>query len=168
MNDSQAISCRKARLALEDCRHALARLWEEPVGQDWRILWVATMTLLKTIDYVLIKDTENGPSELQVSKDDVRKERGEKDNYPQEHKIFWEFIDSERTNIVHSYEFNAGQGVIVFVGSDKPNQLNYIMRSGPYSDRDHRDLVKESIAWWDNQIDEIETRAFALMLEKNQ
>ena len=166
MNESQPIECTMARLVLQDCEEALNRLRDEPHGIDWRLLWVATMTLLRTVGFVLTQDGERGRRELKEAIKFVCAQRGNKNEFPIEHKIFWEFFCHERNNIVHEYRFSAGQGVTVFPGSNRPNEPSYIMHSSTYNGCDQRDLVKEAIKWWENQIEKIESRATASILEK--
>ena len=43
----------------------------------------------------------------------------------------------------------------------------YLMKTGPFKGQDQRDVVQQAIDWWDNEIDEIETRAAAKLFKKH-
>lgn len=165
MNEWNPTECTLSRLVLRDCEHALSRLRDEPIGTDWRILWVGIMTLLRTVGYVLPSKNSKYPNYLINGVESVCRERGNENNYPDEHKIFWKFICDERNSIVHEYRFSAGQGIRVFVGSNKESEPDYIMHSGKYKGHDQRVLVDEAIKWWEHQIEEMEMRAAAKRIE---
>jgi hypothetical protein len=44
-----------SRNILQDCRIALALLENEPRDSEWRVHWVAAVTLLRTVGHVLSK-----------------------------------------------------------------------------------------------------------------
>jgi hypothetical protein len=89
--------------------------------------------------------------------------------------IFRDFIEQERNNVVKEYEFGAYQGVRhsghppygVMVGvANRPHPIYPMSPGGPYAGRDQRDLVREAIDWWEKQLDEIETRAGARRISR--
>ena len=43
--------------------------------------------------------------------------------------------------------------------SQLPPTYNYKMNSGPFAGQDPRDLVRDAIKWWEEQLDDIEQKA---------
>lgn len=71
---------------------------------EWRIAWVAGVSLLRAIGHVLVKvDSNKSPKHaacVQCFWSYLKAERSS--NY-----IFWEFIEKERNNILKTYSFGA-------------------------------------------------------------
>jgi hypothetical protein len=169
----------KARIVIEDCRNALGDLYDEPNGMKWRVIWVGTVTLLRTVGHVLHKVDSEISAEMKKVIDEwwgalkLSKPKPE---------IFWGFIEDDRNYILKQYKFRASVGVDINVpfhsigfngevreaGSiDKGNvEYNYVITDGPFKGKDQRDLVKEAIEWWENQLGEIDIRVAALRIEK--
>ena len=72
--------------------------------REWRISWVAGVTLLRTIGHVLAKvdSTCSKDAQLHISQF-WQRIQSDKNKY----NIFWEFIERERNNILKAYEFGA-------------------------------------------------------------
>jgi hypothetical protein len=89
--------------------------------------------------------------------------------------IFWNLIEEERNTILKQYQTAAGQGVTVQlsgievnlrtgeqkVDPPKPPIYRYTFNSGPYKDRDQREVLSEAIAWWEQQLDSVDRAANA-------
>ena len=73
--------------------------------------------------------------------------------------IFWQFIETERNNIVKEYEIGAGQGVTVYLGQTRPADNHYLINVGPYQGREQREVLAEAIAWWEEYLANIDKRA---------
>ncbi|MGA2192650.1 MAG: hypothetical protein ABSG42_04635, partial [Nitrospirota bacterium] len=78
---------------LTDAEAALEYLEQETDETRFRILWVATVSLLRTIGHVLDK-IESERSNL--IKEIVKKHWNEWKTNPTEHQIFHDFIEDER------------------------------------------------------------------------
>lgn len=145
-----------ARLVLEDCRGALADLTDRVHGETWRRRWVTVIVLLRTVGHVLEKvDASNSPKlgtaiagawvKLVQSKPEPR--------------IYWEFIHTERNNILKEYQIRAGHDITVFVGANRPPDFRYVINAGPYKGRLQAEVIAEAIAWWEQYLDHIDAMA---------
>jgi len=156
-----------AREALEDCRGAIDSLVDGVQGREWRRRWILSVVLLRAIGHVLDKvDGARSPAH-----------RAEIDRWWSNLKssrplptIFWEFIDEERNSILKQYRTNAGQGVTVQLsGSEvstrgappkvdppKPAIYHYVLNGGPYQGWDHRDVLRNALTWWEQQLEQID------------
>jgi len=100
-----------ARLVLEDCRLALAHLENEPDQRNWRLHWVAAVTLLRIVGHVL--DKVDGRENLHLRL--AARKLYEKWKTDPEHEIFREFIDNERNNVLKEYQFGVSEGPVEVV-----------------------------------------------------
>ena len=154
-----------ARLVLADCRLALVHLENEPDERNWRVHWVAAVTLLRTVGHVLDKVDGRANAQLRLT---ARKlyEKGKTDP---EHEIFREFIDNERNNVLKEYEFGVSEGPIeVLLSKETPagpvpihvvqisENIYRPMRDGVYAGEDGRTLIEYSIEWWERQLNQLE------------
>jgi hypothetical protein len=158
-----------ARVVLNDCRFALLELKRNPAGEHWRILLVASCTLLRTVAEALFKvDMDNPlhPPELRKAVKDFYDELGTSNPKPQ---IYWEFIREHANKILHEYDLRATQGITARpTGENHPitgakkmeiTGRSYTIRTGPYQGKDPRDVIEEAIDWWDDQLSDIECKA---------
>ncbi len=167
----------QARIVLEDCREALRYLKSGPRGNDWRRSWVTAVALLRTVGYVLYKvDSEQSPE----MKETINEAWESWKENPVENKIFFEFIEQERNNVLKEYRFSAQQdthisGSLAHIDGKtgkqstaipaRPTEYFYPMNSGPYEGQDQREVVAMAIIWWEEQINEIDIRAAAKLIE---
>jgi hypothetical protein len=172
----KAIQARRAREIVDYCKHALVLLQEGPTSHDWVVKWAGAIGLLRTVGDALRKDDE---PRIRTAQNKWWKEIEGTKPSPQ---IFWDFIRRDRNLLLHEAELTAGQSTMVFVqgvsvvalaaGQQPPPESkarpipkpihSYHMNSGPFSDRDPRDLVREAIEWWEDQITAIEQDAAKL------
>ncbi len=156
-----------ARRVLDDCKFILAKLEDEKDDQQWRIHWVAVVTLLRAVGHVLTK-VDGQREAVRLASD--RLYRDWKSNDPA-HEIFREFIEKERNNIVKEYEIGITEGpvpvVLGFVdpatGRSSGYKLEPIdeniyrpMKDGFYEGEDGRTLVELAVEWWEKQLSEVE------------
>jgi hypothetical protein len=158
---------RAARRVLDDCKFILSKLEDETDDQQWRIHWVAVVTLLRAVGHVLIK--VDGQSEaIRLASDCLFREW--KSNDPA-HEIFREFIEKERNNVVKEYAIGISEGPVpVVISFENPTtgersgyELEPIgeniyrpMTEGFYEGEDGRTLIELAIDWWEKQLSEIE------------
>lgn len=143
-----------ARRVLNDCKLVLRELQSEPRGAQFRIRWVAAVALLRAVGHVLSKeDSRAGLAMAQA----VDSEWDNLKTTKPEPRIFWQFIEDERNNVLKAYQFRAGQSVIIRIGG--PTTYTYEMTSGPFVGRDPRALVSEAIDWWELYLDKVDRRA---------
>ena len=139
----------QARRVLDDCKDALQELTDDIVGSEWRRRWVACIALLRAVGHVL-KEVDGSTSCKMRSIIEKEWKLYEKDT------IFECFIKKERDNILKEYKFGAGQGVVIQIGAPTKSYNTYHMNTGHYKCSDPRDVVRQAIEWWEQQLDKIE------------
>jgi hypothetical protein len=176
------MTAERARTVLNDCREVLRQLRDNPAPQQWRILWVAALALLRTVREVL-RNVDGERDDLHPK---LKHEIGGfwkrmKETEP-EPAIYWEIICGNANGILHQYKLGAvmvqtfAPSVIITGRSDvsvsaavatapilRPGALeterNYWMKDGPFKDHDQRDIVQQAIDWWEGEIGTMEQRA---------
>jgi len=146
---------RAAREVLEDCRVAVQQLGGGTQGRAWRIQWVSAVVLLRAVGHVLNSIDGKDPkyaSAIADAWDELKHSKPAP-------AIFWQFIETERNNIVKEYEIGAGQGVTVYLGQTRPADNHYLINVGPYQGREQREVLAEAIAWWEEYLANIDKRA---------
>lgn len=154
----------QARRVLADCQVALERadLALDPV--DFRVSWAALLALLRAVGHVLDKvDGKQGESLRRAI--DARWQRWREDRPG--NQIFWEFIESERNNVLKVYEFGYKEDDVRIeemhsdgtrvVHSNVPFQSR--LRIGPFAGQPGLDVARTAIAWWTHELDTIEGQA---------
>jgi len=142
-----------SRIVLEDCKEALIGFKDGVQGSEWRRIWVTSVVLLRTVGHVLNKVDALSDPKLKTITDN---EWSNLQHSKPEPKIFWEFINKERNNILKEYEINAGQGVTINLGT-KQTIYHYKINSGYYQGREQKEVLNEAIDWWDQYLTNIET-----------
>ncbi len=116
-----------------------------------------TITLLHSVGDVLKKvDTEGNP-DLDEIVDRAF------DSWKKDHKIFSEFIEEERNNVLKEYKFGTSIGVIVDVPCQeigkKEQETGSVEYTHHYKGWDPQDVVEEAIRWWEDRLGEIDSLA---------
>jgi hypothetical protein len=88
-----------ARLILQDAKYAIDKYSENLQGADFRISWLAIITLLNSVQDGLRKVDCNFSPGMKSAIDTKRKE-----NDILRPDIFFKFINAERNNFVHEYK----------------------------------------------------------------
>lgn len=149
----------KAREVLDDCRDALDELYEIGLqGSKWKRRWFAAITLLRAVGHVLNREVKS------YSKDVVLKEKEAWEIYKKENAKIFNFIKSERDNVLKQYLFGAGQGIkIVFSAPlNAPDckcesEWSYPVLAGDFSGKDQREIISEGIMFWEKYIQKVES-----------
>ena len=147
----------RARAVLTDAKLALDMLEDERDPDKFRVLWVASMSLLRAVGHVLHKVDAESNSRLS---DAVASAFSSWKNNRHAHAIFWDFIEEERNNVLKQYELGFFgdpvdlnvDGQIYTLGEN----LFCPMVDGPFAGEDCRDVFQAAIAWWDDQLADIE------------
>jgi hypothetical protein len=130
-----------------DCVTILFEFQNSDVDEDraeWRLYWVAGIALLRTIGHVLAK------SDAAIStnhKNQVDKLWAEWKSDLHENKIFWNFIENERNNILKTYTFGA-----TLAQDETGFYVTYAGEENAFS------LFRESVYWWREQLLTLEGR----------
>jgi len=170
---------------LSDCKVALAELWKNPPGQQWRIQWVGMLALLRTvantIDFYKTDPAIHPDLQKELQDFYVRMGAGKNTNTP---PIYWCFIREDTNNLLHYWRFSASHHVTALRDdgimttekwSAQPTRLHsvdtsgehqgftpgstYLMKSGPFKDQDQRDVVQQAIDWYQDEISAMVSRA---------
>src|SRR5713101_7034469 len=161
----------RARKALADCEHALADFEVAANTEFQRSRWVAVMTLLRTVGLVL--KAVDRPAADTWTQQCIDAAWAELKVLKPEPRIFWEFIEAERYQVVHLYEIRAGVNITVrpvpeplgyflMMADDddgfgwNPTTYDFRMRAGQFAGRDPLDLCREAITFWRNYLDAID------------
>ena len=156
-----------ARFVWEDAQKSIDMMEVSEDRQVVRIMYAASITLLRTIGDVLDKvDKPALPKQAQavISKqwEIIKCGRSGK------RSIFWDFIKCQRDGIVHQYSVDPellDSHVILVASNDSGEFLaeeevfcvdQFLLNDGPFSGEDARDLSREALVWWDQQLKEIE------------
>lgn len=147
-----------ARKVLDDCKKAHELLEDETDDTKFRILWVAGIALARAVGHVLdkvdSKQNETAKRVISSAYENWKKDR-------EGNKIFWEFIDDERNRVLKEYEMGFLSGPIHVAASGQlftlDENLFCPISDGAFAGEDCRDILKEAIDWWKNQLQGIET-----------
>lgn len=152
----------RARQVFNDAKLA-HRLLESVLDPPrFRVYWAATCALLRTIGHVL-KKVDHQLSEDHARAIDDAWQRWQAQR--EANAIFWEFIDAERNLVLKEYEIRADFGPHkIVVPEDGPaedlHELGpeyYIaVSSGYFEGEDCRELARDALRWWDEELREIE------------
>ena len=153
----------RARLVLDDARLAHQHLDSVLDPPRFRVFWAASCALLRAVGNVL-KNVDTKVSEERRAAIEAAWVRWETDR--REHAIFWEFIKAERDLILKKYEIRidmsehgavsrdliSGEATLETLGPEY-----YIpLTEGPFAGMDARELVRDALEWWDEQLAAIE------------
>lgn len=163
----------KARVVLQDARHAIGAHSDTLQSESFRVSWIAVVTLLRSVGHVLKKvDAPSSPA-LQEAVDRKWRELG--DSRP-EPNIFWGFIEFERNRFLKDYEhginrelvmtgpvMNGGQTIIsIDVGNGRGGEigpgrtLHSVLSSGPFAGQNERVVAWQAYDWWVEYLNEID------------
>jgi hypothetical protein len=152
---------------------------DNPTGPDWVLIWAGTISLLRAVGHALRK--EDAESDARLKQAQIAWWGCLKATKPD---IFCEFIERDRNKLLKEAELTVRRIVQEFLqerivlannlldGQQLPQQpapgaspltsiCTYQMKSGRFAGQDPRDLVRDAIVWWENQLDDIEQKAAA-------
>ncbi len=153
----------EARRVLADCEAALEMLEDERDEQRWRVLWVGALALVRAVGHVLWKvDGRIIPE----AREAMKAAYGTWKSTQPEHLIFREFIEKERNNILKEYRMNVldSSEVAVVVGDSEAGYTTNILDENLWRPQeegfgvgeDARDVYREALRWWDEQLTRLE------------
>lgn len=166
-----------ARLILEDAKHAINKYTEDLQGADFRISWLAIITLLGSVkdglDHVDYNLSPGMKSAIKTKRDENNKLQPD---------IFFKFINKERNRFVHQYKHGVTKSVYTEVTinkkdgstgtfrvyiSDPVNATlsttngNYqsIIADGPFAGMSEKVVALQAYEWWLKYLDEVDRLA---------
>ena len=151
-----------ATKVLADCEAALEMLEDERDEQRWRVLWVGALALLRAVGHVLWKVDGQIPHAREAIKAAYESWKGKQP----EHIVFRDFIERERNRILKTNQMNVVDSakVAVVVGDSDAGYVTGILdenlvrpvEMGFRVGEDARDVYREAIAWWDEELTRLE------------
>jgi len=136
---------------------------------EWKVIWIGTCALLRTaIDLFRVDAKSCINREI---RDQLRSEWKSIEENKEDHPIFWKFLQKERNNIIHQYEWTAYEAWMDQDGTTRPARMTALsikpkdaepvlaMRGGAYDGRNSLDLLKESAQWVEARIFDAVRRA---------
>lgn len=102
-----------ARKVLDDCKFILSKLEDETDDQQWRIHWIAVVTLLRAVGHVLTK-VDSQTERVRTVSDRLYQEWRSDDPA---HEIFREFVEKERNSVLKEYAIGISEGPVPVVVS---------------------------------------------------
>jgi hypothetical protein len=150
---------------------ALELLEQSPNEQFWRVHWFAAVILVRTVGDVLDKVDSRDSAYRKAIVDAYRRWKNDKESSA----IFWEFIKPQRDKLVHEYDSDVHPldrvslavefGLVSMEdGATKTHgevfeideSIYRPMLEGRWQGDDGRDVLREAITWWIEQLDAIE------------
>jgi hypothetical protein len=121
-----------ARVALNDCRCAFSKHTSELQAEEFRVSWVALVSLLRTVGYVLKEVDSLRSSHLKQAIVAAWEDLKGTEPKPE---IFWEFIDKDRHGVLHHYKVGVWR---LACEPGRPGQLNVIVDLGSMEGKNDR------------------------------
>ena len=137
----------KSRIAIDDCKVALSWFEREPIAEEFRLILVLCLTMLRTVGYIIERECKSD----------------EKLNIIQQHiwmrakhdLIFLYFIKKFRDNVIKEFRAPVNWASITLYES-KEHRMEYLISDYEYKGRDVRSIIEESIEWWIFYISKVE------------
>ncbi|TXD96756.1 hypothetical protein ES754_06845 [Psychrobacter frigidicola] len=154
----------QAKKVLNDLQQSHAMLEIEKDYIKFRVLWVAAITLARAVGHMLDKVDSRQSASMKIVIEQKWKKLKENKNR-EENKIFFNFIENGRNQILKEYEFGmlfSPTDLVVenvdsvFVASTMVSCIYIPFQDGVYAGEDCRDILAEAIIWWKKYINEID------------
>lgn len=163
-----------ARDVLEDAKYALKRHTDDLQGADFRISWLAILSLLRAVWHVLEKvDAESSPEIRRAFL--TIKQRTQKPNAP----ILWNFIKPARDQMVkefdlgvtrtrfkvsnlpvpHAFELHIDVGNMRGATVAQLDGVKSVISNGPYAGQSEKQVAREAYRWLKSMLDEVDRLA---------
>jgi len=158
----------KARVVLSDALRAVELCENAKNEQDFRVHWVAAISLLRAVGHVLkAVDREEYPWRAPIDKAWAEWNADRK-----KHDVFWAFIRHERNLTLKEYELSfwrdtpsiplvvtrppAAGGDTAAEHCEIPVEIYRPMTGGPFEGDDARDVLTSAAEWWERELTGIE------------
>ena len=137
-------------------------LEDERDERRWRVLWVGALALLRAVGHVLWKVDGRTPQAREALHAAYKNWKA---RHP-EHLVFLEFIDKERNKTIKEYRLSVldSTEVAVVVGDLDAGYVTETLDENlfrPVTEgfgvgEDARDVYRQAIKWWDEQLTRLE------------
>lgn len=169
-----------ARLVLRDAEHAIARYTEVLQDADFRVAWLAIVTLLDSVEEALRHVDSKLSHEMARAVQTRRKQ-----NYEQKPNIYFDFINRARNDFIHKYEHGVKKSTYseltinkVEDGTSRKLRLvisdavgltlntdngryQSVIASGPFAGIGEKEIAMQACAWWHEYLDDVDRLAQA-------
>lgn len=165
---------KKAREVLEDARYALKRHTDDLQGVEFRISWLAILSLLRAVWHVLERVDAKSSPEMHRAFQTI-KQRTQKPNPP----ILWDFIKPARDQMVkefslgvnrtrfkisnvpvpHAYELHVDVGNQRGAVAARMDGVRSVISNGPYAGQSEKQVAVEAYRWLKSMLDEVDRLA---------
>jgi hypothetical protein len=161
-----------ARIVLADCQIALSLLEDQEDEGRWRVHWVGAVALIRAVGHVLDKVDGQVAGAKEISRSAFRRWKSDDPT----HAIFRDFIEVERNNILKEYESKVfpnadvpvaivvtavhpetGETIQIPIADIIPDNLYKPLVEGFGAGEDARSVYADAIAWWERELDAIDT-----------
>lgn len=152
---SEGMVCKSV---LQDVEQCLEWLEEESDEFKFRMGLIAAVALIRSVGHVLQKvDGNRDPILMRIITrrfDDLKNDRANA-------RVFWEFIEAERNLILKEYDLRFDFAPIVTTADADHawrigSNIYCPMADGVYAGEDVRDVLREAVAWWKEELAGIE------------
>jgi hypothetical protein len=167
-----------ARLILEDAKYAIDKYTEDLQGADFRISWLAIITLLSSVKDGLENVDRHLSPEMKSA---IKTKRQENDKLKPD--IFFKFINKERNWFVHQYKHGVRKSVYaeaiinnedgsssvafrVYLSNPVNAKLSTtngryqsIIADGPFAGMSEKVVALLAYEWWLKYLDEVDRLA---------
>lgn len=166
-----------ARLILEDAKYAIDKYSEDLQGADFRISWLAIITLLSSVKDGLDNVDRHLSPEMKSAIETKSQE-----NNKLKPDIFFKFIKKERNWFIHQYKHGVGKSIYAEArinqmdGSTKAfriylsNPVNAtlsttneryqsLIADGPFAGMSEKVVALQAYEWWLKYLDEVDRLA---------
>ena len=143
---------------LEDAQWALRRLEATRDATEFRVLWTATVSLLRAVGHVLRNVDAEGDATTRIVVEDWWREVK---SDASRHAIFWRFIERQRNEVLKEYRLGYLERLIAVATDGDSLELDSPiykpLLDEQFNAEDARDVASDAVSWWNEQLLRIQT-----------
>ena len=151
----------KTKTAIDDCKIALKYFDKEPAESEFRLTLILCLTLVRAIGNIIESEVK--------SNETMHKKNKEMFNEIKNNSLFLNFICNFRNLVLKEYCSSVSWASITACDT-KEHRMEYLIKNGEFAGNDIRDLIKESIEFWEKYVEELEKITLVdntILLEEN-
>jgi hypothetical protein len=141
------VKTERARRVLNDTKAALNKFNNNPIDIEFRHLVVLCSVLIRAVGHALKTENETSNESASNSTSYFKK------NIEQE-ILFKSFIHPIRNSVIKEYSASLGWASITTL--DNNHRMEYLFKDGINEGKDFRDLMNESIVFWEYHLNKLE------------
>ena len=137
----------KSRRAIEYCKVALSWFQREPIAEDFRLILVLCLTMLRAVGHIIKSECESD-EQLNLIQKQMWKNK-------QCDLLYLNFIRKFRDNVIKEFRAPVSWASIT-IYETKEHRMEYVISDYEYKGRDVREMIQESIDWWMCYVEKVE------------